>query len=143
MKKIITIILILLISTLTLIGCVPPKDNYNPPPEPNYPKYIENVFEVDGEYTTFVHLHIPDSNGTRVKIPSVFMRTELDDYRETTLSSFIVTGNDDVGVYLETSEVIAMPADNPQIDNFITMTPINGILNSLQMRVTKGDYETE
>ena len=146
MKKIITIILIFLISTLTLIGCVSPRDDNNPPQEPNYPKYIENVFGVvDGEYTeyiTSVHLHIPDSNiTTQVKIPSVFMRTELDDYRETTLSSFIVTGNDDVAVNTREGVIYAKKADNPQIDNLIIMTPINGILNSLQIRVTKGDCE--
>ena len=148
MKKIVAIVLIFLISTLTLVGCVSPKDNYNPPPEPNNPIYIASVFEIDGEYTTFVHLHIPDSNATtKVKIPKVFVYTEdLLHYEEVeSLNSHTVIGNDDVGIYLSTREIFAKNPDNPQIDNLITLTnrawQINGI-NDLQIRVTKGDYES-
>ena len=154
MKKIIAIILTFLMSTLILIGCVFfPKDNYNPPPEPNNPKYTELAFEevVEGEdikYTTYVHLHIPDSNGTRVKMPKVFVHTKDMMYIEEveSLDSFQINGNDDVVVDYYEREVFARKADTPIIDNWVTLSVTFSINNEervLQMRVTKGEYETE
>ena len=147
MKKIITIILIFLISTLTLIGCVPPKDDNNPPQEPNNPIYTERVFEVDGEYTTFVHLQILYPNGPReVNIPKIFWRTQdLLHYQEIeSIEHYLVTGNDDVAVGLISRTIVAMNDHNPKIDNLVILSTRNNSdtqYNDLQIRVTKGDYE--
>ena len=147
MKKMVAIILTFLISTLILIGCLSPKDDYNPPLEPNNPKYTELAFEVDGEFTTFVHLHIPYPDGPReVHIPKVFVHTKDMIYYEEveSLDSFAVTGNDDVAIGLISRTIIAKNDYISKIDNLVTLSVTFSINNEeriLQIRVTKGDYE--
>ena len=126
------------------IACVPTeKDTINPPEEPNYPKYTELAFEVDGEYTTYVHLHIPDSNiTTYVNLPKVLVYTkDLLHYEEVeSLDPFQISGNDDVAINTNERLLYAKKADTPIIDNLITLYT-RGDFNDLQIRVTKGDYE--
>ena len=142
MKKIVSIVLMFIVSILLFVGCVS-KDNYKPYEPPLNPAFTGRVFEVDGEFITYVHLHIPDSNiTTYVNIPTVFVHTQdLLYYREVeSLEGMMVTGNDDVAVNKSERLIYAKKADTPIIDNLITLYT-RGDFNDLQIRVTKGDYE--
>ena len=160
MKKIKICLSLCLLFLLIFVACVPP--NNSPPDIDNgsehpYNKDYELVFEEVDEndcitYTTYIHLHIEYPNGPNlVKIPTIFLRSiDLEIYEDISvyLERFEFTGRDELNIDTNpgNSHISAVDIYNPKIDTLVTMTvefnTVRNPLNPLQIRVTKGDYES-